>query len=767
MRLAAVLLSLAAVLPACAEGDPALTPGHTIVQAVEFPYYLYPASLWERELVWLKSMGIRTVAFSIPWNWHQLDPQTFDFDGRTSPRRNLSALIRLLRRLQMEAWIRPLPPVKGWRKNGYPAWAAPDRRSWLERLGQVLGAQTEKHGGPIAFVEPATSGFDAPPPPQPITIVSATDAGAMLRSRRAITGIQGTLLWEDVEWALYPVGWEAPGAPILRAGAVSLNGDEQSTVAALRRNAALLRSWIGLLPEMRPLSGKRVRLVEGKLPSGVTGVQLAGRGSRAGSAVIILNQNTSAFQGNLRVYYPPAERAIEVPKVQVPPGDALWLPIGLPISGELCRECSVFSNDEKIVYATAELQALEFENGILAMEFSAPVAGEVVLELSREPSGPFLAAGHPTAFDWDPKTQRARLPVPKGAGAGSRVRIGLAIQPPDASAFFVEAKRLIIGRTNLLSTSYSSPELASRSRLRLPEGYTARAVPKSPNEIDYQIDVPSDALHGAWADLAIEADGVAFGRAHLQLFRPASVRLPDALARHFGNAGELRVEPPVIPIDAKSGRNIDVTIRNNYPAIETYQIELSQGPFEFLPKRAELSLGAVMERGTQIRVFPTDTASGLCEAKLTVGGAAQVDQVLRFLLLPRGATVGYSVDVDGDGAPEWILESQRVRAVFSGEDGGRWLEFVWKDSGLNVLPENGLLAGSGPVEVRLADGALEFIGPDWKRIVKLAEATLTIEQNKALPAEVLETGRRNEVSLHVERPGAGRAIYKLSAQTGN
>ena len=34
------------------------------VQAVEFPYYHHPRPLWERELVWLKNIGIRTIAFS-------------------------------------------------------------------------------------------------------------------------------------------------------------------------------------------------------------------------------------------------------------------------------------------------------------------------------------------------------------------------------------------------------------------------------------------------------------------------------------------------------------------------------------------------------------------------------------------------------------------------------------------------------------------------------------------------------------------------------
>ena len=54
------------------------------------------------------------------------------------------------------------------------------------------------------------------------------------------------------------------------------------------------------------------------------------------------------------------------------------------------------------------------ENGVLAMEFYATSPGEVVLQLSREPTGPLLASGHPSVFDWEPKTQRVRLPIPAG-----------------------------------------------------------------------------------------------------------------------------------------------------------------------------------------------------------------------------------------------------------------------------------------------------------------------------------------------------------------
>ena len=106
-RLAALLLLFAAALPA----PVADRPPPEYVQAVEFPYYLYPRTLWERELVWLKTIGVSTVEFSIPWNWHQLEPGEFDFTGRTSPRRDLVGFVRLLRRLDLRAWVRPLPPV--------------------------------------------------------------------------------------------------------------------------------------------------------------------------------------------------------------------------------------------------------------------------------------------------------------------------------------------------------------------------------------------------------------------------------------------------------------------------------------------------------------------------------------------------------------------------------------------------------------------------------------------------------------------------------
>jgi hypothetical protein len=388
----------------------------------------------------------------------------------------------------------------------------------------------------------------------------------------------------------------------------------------------------------------------------------------------------------------------------------------------------------------------------------------VVLQMARRPIGPYLAGGHPLSFDYDEHDLRARLKIPQGKGPDSRVRVALAIEPPENSAFFVEAKRLVIGQENIISTSYSSAPLADRSRLRAPDGFTAEPTRKSPLEIDYSLLVPHEALHGDWVNLAIEADGVPLGRARLQLFRPVSVRFPDAMRLHFGASDELTVDPPIIPIDATSGRGVDVTVRNNSTQIESYVLEPAGEGFDFLPPKTELNNGGVMERTDELRVFPQDADPGLHDWKLAVSGGAKLEIPARFVVIPRNQTVVWSADLDGDGTPEWVLENQKARAVFSARDGGRCLEFLWKDSNTNVLPDNGAFAASGPVEVRAGDGSLEFTAKNSKRTVRLAgaDAKLTIEQTSPLPPETLETGKHNEITLHVVRESPTRAVYTLT-----
>jgi Glycosyl hydrolases family 35 len=752
MRPAALLLALIAAWPAAAE--PA--PSHEYVQAVEFPYYLYPRDLWERELVWLKAIGIRTVEFSVPPNWHQLQPNQYDFTGSTSPRRDLVGLVRILRKLNLSAWVRPLPPTPDWPSARLDPAA---QKRWLQQLGQLLATQTVSHGGPVAFVEGGVLSIDAGVPPGPAVDVVATRPEALAASRAAIVAARGALLWRNVEDGLYPEGWAPDSSTFLRKGAVGLSGDERPSTGALRRDAALLRNWGPLLAVMRPAALPKP--ANGKLPEGVTVSEIA---SPVASAVSVSNRGSKPFEDELRVLDPALNRPLVIPNVAVPAGESLWLPLNVSLGPNgLCRECSNFSGAEHIVYATAELLSIEFENGILAMEFAAPRAGEVVLQLARKPVGPYLAAGKLSEeFEWDDKLLRTRLVIPAGKGSGHHVRVGIAIEEPETSAFFNEARRLVIGQKNVLSTTYSGESVAKRSRLKLPDGFTAVPIVKSPNEIDYEVTVPPDAIHGDWGNLALEADAMLLGRVRLQLFRPVSIRLMEAMQLHFGQETELTPDPPLASIEPRAGTSLEFSVRNNAPAIQTFRLEPSGDGLEFLPPKIEISVGAVDERRVPLRVFAKDGVDGLRNWNLHVSGGATLDLPMRALILPRGRTVAFTADLDGDGSPEWVLESQRVRAVFSSQDGGRWMELDWKDGNLNFLPEQGTLAGAGPVEVHAAGDALEFTARGWTRTVRLAGSVLTIEQSTPLPPDRLAPEKRGNVTFSIDRASPSSAVYRLN-----
>ena len=736
------VLASALLFPAIA------APAPEFVQAVEFPYYLYPRTLWERELVWLKNIGIRTVEFSVPCDWHEMRPGEFDFTGQTSPRRDLTGLIKLLRSLGLRAWVRPSAPGN-----------AAERTLWLKHLETLLATQTAAHGGPVEFVDAKTLAIDAPPPPGPVTTISAVDSLALDKSRRAIEKGQGTLLWKDVEDELDPAGWR-PGEPgMLHKGAVGLSGDERPSVAAVRRSAALLRNWTPLLREMKPVALGRAAGV--KLPESTTAAELA---SGAAGVVSITNRGASPFHDDLRLYEPLAHRTVTVPNVTIPAGESLWLPLNVSLGPNgLCAACSNFSATERVAYATAELLSIEYENGILAMEFAAPVEGEVVLQLSRKPVGPYLAAGTPHDFDWDASALRARLPIPASKLADHRVRIGIAIEEPETSGFFNDARRLIIGQKNALATSYSSPEVAARSRLRLPDGFTATPAKSEGPDINYEITVPADESHGDYAMLTLEADGMPLGRARLQLFRPVSVRMMEAMQSHFGQQTELTPEPATTSVDARTGGTVEISLRNNWPSIQTYRLEASGPGLTFFPARTEVSIGAMEERRVTIRIFADDSSSGLRDWKLRVTGAGTppLDMPMRLVLVPRNGTAAWSADLDGDGEPEFVLESSKARAVFSPRDGGRWMEFTSKENSSNFLPEQGAFAAAGTAAVKIDGDALVFSGAGWQRTVRLAGAALTVEQSTPLPADGLAVLRQNGLELVIDRASPSRCVYKL------
>jgi hypothetical protein len=598
------------------------------VESVEFPWNAYPRQLWERELVWLKNIGVVHVSLP-PGN----DPA------------QLEEVIHIIRRLNLEADLEG--PVPG-----------------------ALQPLTRTHGGPLTE-----------PLPGPPVRLSALAPAALARSRDLLASGARALLWTDVEETLDANGFHP--------GAVSFAGEEKPATLALRRNAQLSLYWNRTFPALHETPGASVKIAAGITPpAGIAVRQFVAENGV--SLVSIANKSASAWTGDLRVLYPAAKRAIGLPPITVSAHDVLWVPVNVPLTpGPLCKDCSAFAGTDHLVYATAELTAMEYENGILAMEFFAPSGGEATLQLSREPSGPFVAGGRPTAFDWDDHTQHARLKIPAGADASKHVRIGIAIEPPDATGFFDSARVLLIGETNRLTAQFSSALIAQRSRLLIaPEFAMDQTAGENELTLFYQIKVPETAVHGDHADLAIEADGMRMSHARPQLLRPATLRFPDAIDVHLAAASALPLFPATVPVNQRAGRDITVSVRNNAPEIRTFQLEIKAEGLEFLPAKMDVAVGASVARDVSFRVFATEASPGLHAGTVTLSGAATVAEPIQFVVLSQNGAMAFSMNGFS------LIESVTSRASFIP---GRWLEFVNKENNRNLLSSGGIPFTPGPI----------------------------------------------------------------------
>jgi len=93
------------------------------VYGAAFFYERLPRESWRASMSELRALGINTLDLYVPWNWHELSDGAFDFDGHTSPRRDLGEVFRLAREFDFAIILRPGPVIRNeWRNGGYPAW---------------------------------------------------------------------------------------------------------------------------------------------------------------------------------------------------------------------------------------------------------------------------------------------------------------------------------------------------------------------------------------------------------------------------------------------------------------------------------------------------------------------------------------------------------------------------------------------------------------------------------------------------------------------
>ena len=225
------------------------------------------------------------------------------------------------------------------------------------------------------------------------------------------------------------------GANGFKAGAVNFAGDETPSTMPLRRAALLSGYWGAAFDEMRITPGASVQVAAGaKPPEGISVTEFL---SPAGVAAIsVINNSKAAWAGELRAIER-GGKPVSLPNVAIPARGAMMLPVHVPlVSGPLCKGCTGFAPSDYLVYATAEMTAMEYENGIIAMEFTAPSAGEVVLQLDHEPSGPLVAGGAAYLVRLGRAHDARAASDSSGQRVGGHVRIGLATDAPDHTAYF-------------------------------------------------------------------------------------------------------------------------------------------------------------------------------------------------------------------------------------------------------------------------------------------------------------------------------------------
>ncbi len=666
-RCLALIVAAAGVL--CPRPARAFGNEPEFLQAVEFPFGSFPRSLWERELVWMKNVGVRTIAFSVPANRPPSDP-----------RGDLAAFLALLDRLDLRAWIR---------------WAPDSDR-------ELLAAHAKKpivywHGGPA----------DSRPPDK-VTVVSATDPKALLLAHQGMARGDAALIWTDVEDVL---------SPALRRGVVTPAGNESAGAHLLRRETAMLRTWGRMLPSLKP---RRLR------PSRLGAVQLAN--AEGWSLVRVANSTAGSIGEVLRAAGSAAGGWVQIP-VQVPAGESMWLPVNIPLRNSgVCEDCQGMAAKDRIVYATAELHTVEWENGVLSFEFYAPVASKLVLQLSERPAGPLIARGHPADFEWDAATSTAGLNIPSGEGPQRKVRIGIAIKAPEQSAFFGEKPRLLLGHANRVVVNASSQDLAGRLRLLAPPDWSVRQRSVDALTADFEVSPSARTAHGEFTTLTVEADGEHLAHARVQALDPATVRLRNPVTFHIVDR-IAALDPPLVTFDPRAGRRLTLTVRNNHGEIRNFHLAYSSDGVEVTPNVVDVSVGPGMESEVAVRLAGGVTP-GPHEVRIAVSGAAALER--RFFALPvrRGQAVAYRWDFDADGVADGVLETPSVRAVFSGSD-GRWMEFVWKPTDANALPEARVLEAASTGTIRIensgTEAALIFEG---SRTIRMsgADGRLTIEQ---------------------------------------
>ena len=111
----------------------------------------------------MREIGLTSTSIYVPWNWHHLDPDASpDFEGRTSPERDLRGAMDEIEAAGLDCIFRPGPFITAeWRNGGIPDWLW-DREPGVLALDATGGVSMPDHPYPgITHAHPAYRAAEA------------------------------------------------------------------------------------------------------------------------------------------------------------------------------------------------------------------------------------------------------------------------------------------------------------------------------------------------------------------------------------------------------------------------------------------------------------------------------------------------------------------------------------------------------------------------------------------------------------------------------
>ncbi|HWD97926.1 MAG TPA: hypothetical protein VG345_02775, partial [Bryobacteraceae bacterium] len=174
---------------------------------------------------------------------------------------------------------------------------------------------------------------------------------------------------------------------------------------------------------------------------------------------------------------------------------------------------------------------------------------------------------------------------------------------------------------------------------------------------------------------------------------------PDAIQVRLARSSSYPLYPATIPVNARAGREIAVSIRNNAPEIRNFKVAMAAGGLEFSPASIDVAVGASAARDVSFRVFAGRATPGLHSGEVKLSGAASLAEPFLVVVIPPAREIAWAAD------GFFFLESASERASFLP---GSWLEYIAKEQGQDRLTAPVTPFSPGPIAAEA--GALSFAG---------------------------------------------------------